>query len=86
MSAQPVKIAAMMYESRDSIKGLLGDRYPGVIGKWVDMLRKMEDSHGQSTLDVLRLMLLRAGMTGAEQLILTAAAVERIEADAGDQS
>lgn len=79
MSEQAVKIAATLYQARDAMRTLLGDRYRERCQYWVDSINRVMQRHGcdemAATIELAKEIQLRGGGSG----VLFAAYVEMIE-------
>ncbi len=79
MSEQAVKIAATLYQARDAMRAILGDRYREHCQFWVDSINRVMQRRGcnemQAALELAKELKAKGG--GVE--VLLAATVEMIE-------
>jgi hypothetical protein len=79
-SEQQVKMAARLYEARDTIRRLLGDRYAAVLEPYKVMLQKVMTMNGCDEIAAALWTARRVERTdGMEIIKILAAAVEMIE-------
>lgn len=78
---QQVKIAARIYEARDTAKRLLGDKYAAKIAEWQDAIRFYMKSTGLDGIHSVMELVSAAQRDGdaMPQMLLLAAYVEMIE-------
>jgi hypothetical protein len=75
-----IRIAAELYEARDVMRRLLGSRYPTVVAKWCDVLKRIAepgDNYLQAAMVAAEL--LQERHESASVPLVLAAAVELIE-------
>lgn len=80
MSANPIKIAAKLYETRDTMRSLLGTEYISVVSAFIHPLQAEMQRTGKSVLSAC--VSLAGGMPNENaRLVLVACAVEMAEPD-----
>ncbi|AJG18855.1 hypothetical protein [Cupriavidus basilensis] len=79
MTQQAIQIAAKLYEVRDTIKRLLGDRYRERMDELGSALQKIAARKGKDVLMTAKEICSDPGMTGMEIGQIMAAAVELLE-------
>ena len=85
-SEQNVRLAARIYEMRDTAKRILGERYAACVGEWVAIINRVQE---REKLDVLpavlhiqkRVVEKGKDLSDMDILLMTAAAVEMSEID-----
>lgn len=82
MSQQATQIAAKLYETRDTMKRLLGAKYKERMAELGGALQKIAARKGKDVLMTAREICSDPGMTGMEIGQIMAAAVELLEPSA----
>lgn len=82
MTQKAIQIAAKLYETRDTIKRLLGDRYRERMNELGRALQKIAARKGKDVLMTAKEICSDPGMTGMEIGQIMAAAVELLEPSA----
>ena len=87
---QQIRLAARMYEYRDTSRRLLGERYPAVMAEYRDYIRAAMKKHGTGPLEAAKKLieLLQAECGGSEvqQMHIMSACVEMIEVESTPRS
>ncbi len=74
-----VRLAAKLYEARNTVRLLLADKYRARMTELGKILQQAADSSGESVVEVATDLVKRAHLRGFEALTLMAAAVELVE-------
>lgn len=82
MTQQAIQTAAKLYETRDTMKRLLGDRYRERMTELGEALQKIAARKGKDVLMTAKEICSDPGMTGMEIGQIMAAAVELLEPSA----
>ena len=80
MTEQHIRLAARMYEMRDTAKRIAGDTYAAQIADWKTALAQIAASLEVSPIQAVPMIAKANPVSAAEILWLTAAAVELSEA------
>ena len=76
---QQIKIAARMYECRNTSRNLLGGEYQGKMRPLVALIRKVADQHNESEIQAGARIIRECGFSGHEIMFLLSAVVECVE-------
>lgn len=79
MSEQAVKIAATLYQARDAMRTLLGDRYRERCQFWVDSINRVMQRRGCNEMEAALELAKEVQANHGSPAVLLAAAVEMIE-------
>lgn len=87
---QNIKTAAKLYEARDTMKGLFGDRYPEKVGQYRNIIRNASKQLKCDVLVTAPRIVANAAKAGVEidgvgVALLLAATVEELESMAAEQ-
>jgi len=84
VNEKAVRIAAKLYECRDTVRRLWGTDYPTKIKAWGETIEAIAANKGLDPLEAGR-QLASASHDGATQMVILAATVELIEPSTGDE-
>jgi len=82
MNQQAIQTAAKLYETRDAMKLLLGDKYKERMAELGGAIQKIAARKGKDVLMTAKEICSDPGMTGMEKIQIMAAAVELLEPSA----
>ena len=81
MNATQFKISAKMYEARDAMRGILGDKFQDTLMPYREIIEIARSARDKGTLDALIEILAQGKCEGAQQALFISAAIEMIEQD-----